>query len=156
MSFSDRLTQLIDNQYNGNKKKFSESTRIAYTSVVEYTKGVKKDPKLSLINKIQDSNINVNALWLLTGRGSMLLEEGGDNAVAGSVYKEGEEIKERLISQLEGENRRLIASEARLVAENTKLKKENTSLRQENKELIEKKQSYEVKVKPKNTQGLTA
>ena len=89
MNFSDRLTQLIDNQYNGNKKKFSESTRIPYTSVVEYTKGVKKDPKLSLINKIQDSNINVNALWLLTGRGEMLVGEG--KPVAG-INKGGEGI----------------------------------------------------------------
>ena len=92
MSFSDRLTQLIDSQYNRNKKKFSELTGIAYTSVVEYTKGVKKDPKLSLINKIQSSNINVNTLWLLTGEGSMLVEEGKPAALPAGLGDEPKAI----------------------------------------------------------------
>ena len=114
----------------------------------ELKRGILDSDKLNqsisdtFLAKIIANNKDVNPTWLLTGRGSMLLEEGVEG------------IKDRLISQLEGENRRLIASEARLVAENTELKKENTSLRQENKELIEKKQPYKAEFKHKNTQGV--
>lgn len=57
--------QVIDFQANGNMKKFAELTGIPYSTVVEYAKGVKKDPKLSFLVKIK----NVNAEWLLTGNG---------------------------------------------------------------------------------------
>jgi phage repressor protein C with HTH and peptisase S24 domain len=72
MDFRERLLELIDIQYDGNKKKFANATGIPYTSVVEYTTGVKKDPKLSLINKIQETVENVNATWLTSGKGMMI------------------------------------------------------------------------------------
>ena len=148
----ERVLYIAD--YKGvRKEKFLESLGMTYGSF----KGKAKEGTLNsaAIEKIYTNHSDINIGWLLTGRGSMLLKEGEAAEPVGTVYKEGEAIKDRLISQLEGENRRLIASEARLVAENTELKKENTSLRQENKELIEKKQSYKVEVKQKNTQGIT-
>lgn len=71
MNFTKRFNQLIDNQYDGNKKRFSNLNKIPYTTVVEYAKGIKKDPKLSMILKIK----NVNTNWLITGKGQMLLDQ---------------------------------------------------------------------------------
>jgi len=73
--FSSRFVQIIDFQTNGNKKKFAEITKIPYSTVVEYAKGIKKDPKLSLLTKIK----NVNAEWLLTGNGDPNISHVGSN-----------------------------------------------------------------------------
>ena len=148
-----QISQLCDNE--GLKPTVLEKKIGASKGVISRAINNNSDISSKWIGRIVENYPRYNPAWLLTGKGSMLLKEGEGKPTA-AVYNEGEGIKDRLISQLEGENRRLIASEARLLAENTELKKENTSLRQENKELIEKKQSYEVKPKPKNTQGVTA
>ena len=83
-SFSNRLVQIIDFQTNGNKKKFAELTGIPYSTVVEYAKGIKKDPKLSLLTKIK----NVNADWLLTGNGSPDISHAGSNVELDALAKE--------------------------------------------------------------------
>ncbi|MCT4638921.1 MAG: hypothetical protein N4A72_14565 [Bacteroidales bacterium] len=75
MDFKTRIRYLIDNLCDGNKKKFSIATEIPYTSVSEYHSGKKTDPKLSLIIKILNTYKNVNALWLITGKGEI---EGKD------------------------------------------------------------------------------
>lgn len=72
--FSVRFSKIIDFQADGNKKKFAEITGIPYSTVVEYSKGIKKDPKLSLLTKIK----NVNAEWLLRGIGDPLLKKGAN------------------------------------------------------------------------------
>ena len=71
MDFSSRITQVVNYQADGDKKKFSKLTKIPYSTLIEYMRGLKKDPKLSLLTKIK----NVNTSWLLTGKGNMMLNE---------------------------------------------------------------------------------
>ncbi len=63
--FSERLIKIIEIQAGGNKKKYSKLSGIPYSTLVEYTNGIKKDPKLSMLVKIK----NVNAEWLVYGLG---------------------------------------------------------------------------------------
>lgn len=88
MSFETRIKQLIDYQCDGNIKKFSKQLGIPYTTVIDYTKGVKKDPKISFILKILDHSTQVNVRWLVTGLGEMLIEEEED------LRQENERLKE--------------------------------------------------------------
>lgn len=78
MSFETRINQLIDYQCDGNIKKFSKQLGIPYTTVIDYTKGIKKDPKMSFILKILDLSSEVNVRWLVTGKGEMLISEEED------------------------------------------------------------------------------
>ena len=63
--FWNRFAYLVDYKCSGNKKKFSELTHIPYTSVVEYYKGKKTDPQISLINKIVNTFEDVDVNWLV-------------------------------------------------------------------------------------------
>jgi len=86
MSFTDRLSQVIEHQCNGHKKKFSELSGIPYSTLVEYLSGRKKDPKLSMLSKIK----NVNAFWLLYGEGEMVQSKSiasDVNIVADGIVK---------------------------------------------------------------------
>ncbi|MEO9802938.1 MAG: hypothetical protein ABJF04_06810 [Reichenbachiella sp.] len=71
MPFSGRLTEVIDSQFDGNKRKFSKKTGIPYTSVVEFANGVKSDPKLSFLVKVLEVIGYENIVWLTNGFGKL-------------------------------------------------------------------------------------
>ncbi|MCV9387494.1 hypothetical protein [Reichenbachiella ulvae] len=93
--FSERLTQIIDNEYGGNIRKFSEDTKIPYTSAIDYAKGLKKDPKISFILKIRNSLKAININWLITGKGMPFL---GSFSLKGKSYSLGKREDYRNVS----------------------------------------------------------
>lgn len=80
--FSERLIKIIEIQAGGNKKKYSKLSGIPYSTLVEYTNGIKKDPKLSMLVKIK----NVNTEWLVYGIGDPLSKDLGLNEQIDALY----------------------------------------------------------------------
>lgn len=100
MSFSERLQQVIDNQYDGNKSKFSKKSDIPYTSVVEFANGTKSDPKLSMVIKILEVIGYENLLWLTCGVGE-LVEKRLSATTVDKMLKEDPKVNRTKITALE-------------------------------------------------------
>jgi transcriptional regulator with XRE-family HTH domain len=69
---SERISYLIDNQYNGNKKKFSESINFSPQVVSNIVSGRRSKPSFDVIKAILSTNDNINAEWLINGKEPML------------------------------------------------------------------------------------
>lgn len=74
-TIQERVKQLIDNLSNGNKRAFAIRIGVSPT-VIENVVGQRSGkPGVILLEKILCSFENVDALWLITGRGEMLRPE---------------------------------------------------------------------------------
>jgi phage repressor protein C with HTH and peptisase S24 domain len=69
---SERISYIIDNHYNGNKKKFSESISFSPQVVSNIVSGRKSKPSFDVIKAILSTNDNINAEWLISGKEPML------------------------------------------------------------------------------------
>lgn len=69
---NDRILYLIDNQYDGNKKKFSESIGFSAQVISNIVSGRLSKPSFDVINAIVSTNVDLNIEWLVTGQGEML------------------------------------------------------------------------------------
>ncbi len=67
--FKNRLEYIIKNLEGGSGRRLSRKTGIPETSVREYRKGIKTDPRLSMLLKLLKT-YNLSAEWLLNGTGS--------------------------------------------------------------------------------------
>lgn len=95
-TINDRMQQIADYFCEGNKAAFAKRIGIAPTSISNYLgKQRASKPSADLLEKIVNS-LEVDAMWLLTGRGKMIREEAARES-------EASEIKEELI-QLRAEN----------------------------------------------------
>lgn len=81
MNINERIVELIDKLFSGNKRAFSLAIGVS-PAVIENIVGKRKSsPSFEVTNKIVSSIDNLDPGWLLTGEGEML--------------KSGEEKKER-------------------------------------------------------------
>lgn len=71
-SINERILQIIVNQYNNNQKKFAESIGYSAQVIFNIVSGRKTKPSFEVLNAIISTNDDIDAGWLLTGRGSML------------------------------------------------------------------------------------
>lgn len=80
-------------------RKFSEAINFNYTTLNNYFTGTRKTIDATLLEKMASTFEDVNYLWLLTGRGSMLREDqpsnqttlpvqSADNSFLLNMYKE--------------------------------------------------------------------
>lgn len=76
LDFGKRLSQVIDNEWGGNKKSLAEAAKIPYTTLNEFTLGYKTAPKVAFVNKILSVNKKINPLWLFQGIGKMYHSPG--------------------------------------------------------------------------------
>lgn len=74
-TINDRISYIIENKYNGNKKKFSDTVGCAPQVIHNIVSGRKSKPSYTVLNAIMTSFVYINAEWLLTGKGEMLKEE---------------------------------------------------------------------------------
>lgn len=75
MTINQRIQKLIDKLFNGNKRAFSSAIGVSPT-VIENVVGTRKgNPSFEVIQKIVFAIENINADWLLTDRGEMLIEK---------------------------------------------------------------------------------
>ena len=74
-TINDRVSYVIDKQFNGNKKKFAESVGFAAQVVSNIVSGRRSKPSYDVINAILSTNDDLSANWLLTGKGEMLRDD---------------------------------------------------------------------------------
>ncbi|WP_156032883.1 S24 family peptidase [Prevotella sp. 10(H)] len=75
MSVNQRIQEIIDKMYFGNKRAFSKAAGIS-ASVTENIVGTRHTkPSFDITSKIISSFENINSEWLLTGQGNMLKSE---------------------------------------------------------------------------------
>lgn len=109
---NSRISQIIDYKSNGNRKKFAETIGIAQQSVnrlFNIDTRTKKYPTVTtdILIAITEMFVDIDACWLLTGRGNMLKTTCSQTDQ--SIHELIKEIKD-------------------LSAENALLKKENSDL----------------------------
>lgn len=75
LNINERILYLIENQYNGNQKKFAESIGYSAQVVFNIVSGRKTKPSYEVLNAIASTNVYVSSEWLLTGNGNMLKSE---------------------------------------------------------------------------------
>ncbi len=79
MSINQRVDIIIKELYGGNKRAFATASNIAPT-VVENIVGKRRgNPSYEVLEKIICANENIEAEWLVTGRGQMLKSEVNSN-----------------------------------------------------------------------------
>ncbi|WP_233901171.1 helix-turn-helix domain-containing protein [Tenacibaculum piscium] len=88
ISITERIQYIIDNQYNENQKKFAESIGFSPQVVSNIVSGRKSKPSFDVLNAIISTNDDINARWLLTGKGEILKQEQPKQEVANIDYKE--------------------------------------------------------------------
>lgn len=70
-TINDRMQQIADVYYGGNKAAFAKAIGIAPTSITNYIgKQRASKPSSDLLEKIVNS-LDVDAMWLLTGKGDL-------------------------------------------------------------------------------------
>lgn len=75
-TINDRMQQIADYFCEGNKAAFAKKIGIAPTSISNYLgKQRASKPSADLLEKIVNS-LEVDAMWLLTGKGNMIRKEG--------------------------------------------------------------------------------
>lgn len=109
---SPRISYIIENQFNGNKKKFSESIDFSPQVVSNIVSGRKSKPSFDVIKAILSTNDNINAEWLINGKGEML-----KNSFSNSKTEKTTAGTKKII------NKRFIDSVKFIVSENPKIKK---------------------------------
>lgn len=71
-NINDRISYFIDYQFNGNRKKFAESIDFSPQVIFNIVSGRKSKPSYEVLEAILSSFVDLNAEWLLTGKGEML------------------------------------------------------------------------------------
>lgn len=75
LNINERISYLVENKANNNKKKFAEMIGFAPQVVSNIVSGRKSKPSFDVLNAIKASFVDVNSEWLLTGEGEMLKED---------------------------------------------------------------------------------
>ncbi len=99
MNFQNRLNYIIETFEGGSGRRLSKKTGIPETSVREYRKGMKTDPRLSMILKLLNT-YDLSANWLINGTGSPIDQERGIVEVLNNQINELKQDKEYLKSLL--------------------------------------------------------
>ena len=70
-TINDRMQEIVDVYFDGNKAAFAKKIGIAPTSITNYLgKQRASKPSADLLEKIVNS-LDIDAMWLLTGKGRM-------------------------------------------------------------------------------------
>lgn len=75
LNINERISYIIDNQYNGNQKKFAENIGFSAQVISNIVSGRKSKPSYEVLNAIVSTNVYINSEWLLTGKGDMLKQD---------------------------------------------------------------------------------
>lgn len=81
MDINSRFQELIDTLYNGKQNAFAKAIGVAPTVIANVVGARRGKPSYDVLYKIC-ANANINPTWLLTGKGSMLTEERGEEKEA--------------------------------------------------------------------------
>ena len=85
---NNRFLQIIENKCLGNQKKFAEMIGFAPQVISNIVSGRKSKPSYDVLNAVLSSFVDINAEWLLTGRGNMLKSDN-ENQESGIIIHHG-------------------------------------------------------------------
>lgn len=125
MNIQERIQEVIDTLYNGNKRLFANSVGISPTTL-ENVVGIRQgNPSYLLLYKIC-SNANINTHWLITGEGEMAktnfaTETTGESDSINKYLQTMLETKDRLLMEQAEELGRLREQVRQLEIEKTPL-----------------------------------
>lgn len=74
-TINERIQQLVDELFNGNKAAFAKAIGKAPTTVANILGARKTTPSSDFVESIKNSIENINLLWLMTGVGEMLIAD---------------------------------------------------------------------------------
>lgn len=114
-SFTERLNFLIDSLFNGKKGDFANTMGIPASTVSEYCSGKKENPQLSFLKPLLEKVNNLNATWLLTGAGKMLIDGSSLSPKSEDINELKKEI-ERLL-KIESDLRYTVELQKRTIRE---------------------------------------
>ncbi|MGP2571456.1 helix-turn-helix domain-containing protein [Ornithobacterium rhinotracheale] len=127
LTINERILYLIENQVNGNQKKFAEKINFAPQVIYNIVSGRKSKPSFDVLNAILSSFVYINAEWLLTGKGEMLKTEtknsqkikGDGNIMAGigsniETGKDSEQTILQLKKEIKELNKRLLEKDEQI------------------------------------------
>lgn len=72
---SDRISYLIDSQFDGNKKRFAESIGYSAQVISNVVSGRKSKPSFDVLNAILSTNDEISSDWLMVGKGEIKKSE---------------------------------------------------------------------------------
>ncbi|PKH50787.1 hypothetical protein CXF68_08850 [Tenacibaculum sp. Bg11-29] len=101
INISDRIQYIINTLHNGTRARFAKSIGFSAQVIANIVSGRKTKPSFDVLNAILSTNDDINASWLLTGKGKMLKTNNFG-------IKDTVDYKEKCIELLE-ENRKLSA-----------------------------------------------
>ena len=74
-TINERIQQIVDELFNGNKAAFAKAIGKAPTTVANILGARKTTPSSDFVESIKNSIENINLLWLMTGVGEMLIAD---------------------------------------------------------------------------------
>lgn len=87
MTVNQRITKIITELYSGNKRAFSNAIGVS-AAVIENIVGKRQSsPSFDITNKILLSLDNINAEWLIIGKGQMLKTEDSSHTLPLEIQK---------------------------------------------------------------------
>lgn len=112
-NINERISYIIETQCNGNQKKFAQIICFTPQVVFNIVSGRKTKPSFDVLNAIISSFVDIDARWLLTGKGEMLkkdtkggisqnitgnsnIQSGNDTTVTGDCKQRVEELQMQL------------------------------------------------------------
>ena len=95
MTINDRIQDIIDSLFNGNKRAFSQHVGVSATVIDGIVGKRKSQPSFSVLQKIY-ANANISAEWLLGGNGKMTL----NNSSCNIGYEYSPKLQNKIDNQL--------------------------------------------------------
>lgn len=107
-NINDRILYIIENQCNGNQKKFADLIKFSPQVVGNIVSGRKSKPSFDVLYSILSSFVDIDSDWLILGKGEMLKSEiksaiDAPNPIRDKLIAR----QDQLIEKLEKENKEL-------------------------------------------------
>ena len=99
-TINERIQQIVDELFNGNKAAFAKAIGKAPTTVANILGARKTTPSSDFVESIKNSIENINLLWLMTGVGEMLIAD--DTLAQAQELKAGQPEETGYVSEAPG------------------------------------------------------
>ncbi len=110
-TINERIKYIIDQYYNGTVSNFAKEVGVTQSTMSQIVSRNKNNPTAATVEKILNASaVNISPNWLVTGRGSILLNQEEENEVQQLLKGLSAilEQKEKEIVQLKKNERELI------------------------------------------------
>lgn len=143
-TINERILYIIDNQLNGNQKKFAEKINFAPQVIHNIISGRKSKPSFDVLNAIISSFVYISAEWLLTGEGEMLKNPAKQEEPVQQVAEERAPYGNNTYTSYEESNFAMYKRELSLLMDKIQLLQENKALLEDKVKSLEERESNRI------------